>query len=674
MPFNSVPRLRKEPMSTEEYLRGVFQAQENSRKNRDYTPRTFQPDGSMDTEDFLREVVFGVERPPAWTARSARADPVSDAPKPAPQRSDSRTSGTSDSDVQTTGAQPTDSENFEAIVGRIRKQAAALFPDADFLKRENAGASSGKHVVKTLEDHPDDDSDRPKKGALRTMESRPARDPNFKLVNPGDATSAPPASPQHLQSPPAGAETNGAAGTPTANDAQGPSFWDQRRRDFGIGVRGLADSWLGLGDTVVAPARVAMNLVNGGLGVDRKYSRFMPGVGMTFFAGGLGGDPNYFRPLAGSIPDDILPQPETPQEHLGYNINAALGTLPVSIAAGNAIVAQGVRKAIPTVTQALGRLFAAEPAAQVASGLGSAVALTGAQAAGLGPVAQTVAGLAGGVAVPGRPGVKTGVWRKTLLEEAPQVFKTTNHETGITGLPKANRAIMESPAWTKAKGGNPQAAEQIIEQIWTPQQTQQLQAKLQPGKEIVCLSVPSTSGNNAIPEALGQKLAQELGGTYLDVKQVYKVHTKRPMKELPKSERPFAERSHELLDANAVAALKDKQVILTEDVITTGSSARRFALELRRQGVEVQTVAGLMGSGRLDAPPQLVSSLQRTLRNAGMPVKGRELADILSAGEIETIIESINTSGGAHARRELTERIQGLLNTRTTGSVAKHPR
>lgn len=49
-------------VSTEEFIRSVFEGAERRKRTKDHTPRTFQPDGSMDTEDWLREVVFGVER------------------------------------------------------------------------------------------------------------------------------------------------------------------------------------------------------------------------------------------------------------------------------------------------------------------------------------------------------------------------------------------------------------------------------------------------------------------------------------------------------------------------------------------------------------------------------------------------------------------------------------
>ena len=832
MPFNSVPRLRKEPMSTEEYLRGVFQAQENSRKNRDYTPRTFQPDGSMDTEDFLREVVFGVERPPAWAARPARAEPSSTAPvrtepSPAsPMRAEASSAPRERAEPSPVSAAPAVLPASPALSARAEPPAAP--PESE------VGPVADGIIRKKLED---------RIGAVgwgTTLFSRlmplrktegaiPGFTPPHGPSVPAQSTPAAPAAPvapassvgEPGQTEGPGPEAGGGSlGAPAAKPAgqSAPSAWRGfRPTAFGMApaltdyvsedvvdglmqyrggralVHGAQDTALGYAwrkkmpdaltpddltkldfwDKVLhgagqiggglpfyaaggyagrgggTPGALGAGMATNGFAYSFMRSLAERGDvkdfddlcgrlgdalgqagrdGAVGVATGLGGQA--LRPLLGTVPARFLglgqageKAIETAATRTGealamptaaaalegrfatreeYTLSMAMIlTLSGAGAVVRGVSGRGGRGGAPEGIPALSPAQAAEAAKTLGSKLRSLEEQTGltplqaAEAASerphlrealLGPEKdlsveileesrQLREGYRRVKADPmGGPAVKTGAWTKTLLEEAPQVLKTTNHETGITGLPKANRAIMESPAWAKAKEGNPQAAAQIIEQIWTPHQTQQLQAKLQPGKEIVCLSVPSTSRLNVLPEALGKKLAQELGGTYLDVGEVYKVHAKRPMKELPKSERPFAERSHELLDTKAVASLKDKQVILTEDVITTGSSARRFALELRRQGVEVQTVAGLMGSGRLDAPPQLVSSLQRTLRNAGMPVKGRELADILSAGEIETIIESINTSGGAHARRELTERIQGLLNTRTTGSVAKHPR
>ena len=210
MSFSNIPRPRKEPMSTEEYLRSVFKAQESSSKNRDYTPRTVQPDGSMDTEDFLREVVFGVERPPA---RPVQAKPVTDTPTPDPQGFDSRTSGAQNPGLQAADAQLTASENFEAIVKRTREQAAALLSEADFLKKENATPAPDKNAVQTLLYHSGAEAGLTKKDLLTTMESHPDRDAGMKVVNMVDAADAPSADTLQLQRPPTSAGLNSAAGT-----------------------------------------------------------------------------------------------------------------------------------------------------------------------------------------------------------------------------------------------------------------------------------------------------------------------------------------------------------------------------------------------------------------------------------------------------------------------------
>ncbi len=60
-------------LSTEDWLRAVFE-EGRRRKNRDHTPRTLQPDGSQTTEDWLREVVFGTERPEFAPMPVARSD------------------------------------------------------------------------------------------------------------------------------------------------------------------------------------------------------------------------------------------------------------------------------------------------------------------------------------------------------------------------------------------------------------------------------------------------------------------------------------------------------------------------------------------------------------------------------------------------------------------------
>ncbi len=74
------------PLSTEEYIRRVF-AEARRGRERDHTPRSVRPDGSMNTEDWLREVAFGTERPPKSEQPAAsplREPPRSEAPDASP--------------------------------------------------------------------------------------------------------------------------------------------------------------------------------------------------------------------------------------------------------------------------------------------------------------------------------------------------------------------------------------------------------------------------------------------------------------------------------------------------------------------------------------------------------------------------------------------------------------
>jgi hypothetical protein len=258
------------------------------------------------------------------------------------------------------------------------------------------------------------------------------------------------------------------------------------------------------------------------------------------------------------------------------------------------------------------------------------------------------------------------------VEDIAPPVRTTQHETGITALPRANREIMKSADFADAKNGNPAAAARVVDKVWSEKQMRELAAHLDPNKETVFITVPSTSGTNEIPNALAKKLADGLGGVHVDSKGVYRAGVIDPMKTIPVVDRPFSPRGYALENPEAIQALAGKQVVVVEDILTTGASARQFITALRKEGIDVTTVAGLMGNARMDAPPQLISKLQATLRNAGMDVKGRQLADVLSRGEIEAIIARINRTGGQNERTELAAKLRGLLDERTADGLARH--
>ncbi len=80
------------------------------------------------------------------------------------------------------------------------------------------------------------------------------------------------------------------------------------------------------------------------------------------------------------------------------------------------------------------------------------------------------------------------------------------------------------------------------------------------------------------------------------------------------------------------------------------------------------TVAALMGDARLDAPQTLITTFQETLHKAGMmDVNGQKLAENLSKGEIQVIIERIKKTKSNEERAELAAKLRELLYRRGGG-------
>ncbi len=282
--------------------------------------------------------------------------------------------------------------------------------------------------------------------------------------------------------------------------------------------------------------------------------------------------------------------------------------------------------------------------------------------------AQEAKGFIEGMADAGAPLV-----REAQPKQLNAGFKLTQNETGITGLSKADWDIMHSSDWMVAKNEGKAAAARVVDKIWGEEQTKKLATKLGSDKQTVFVPVPSTSGTNELPNALGKKLARELSAEYLE-RVGLRSRAQEQMKTLKRADRPFAFRDYALVDPVALDKLKGKQVVVVEDVFTTGSSVKQFVLALRQHGVDVHSVAGLMGNANLDVPPNLVRGLKRELQNAGIGLKAQELANVLSSGEVEAISNIINKAGSTDAREEITRKLQRLLHQRTAGVMDGNPR
>ncbi|WP_027186073.1 hypothetical protein [Desulfovibrio inopinatus] len=245
--------------------------------------------------------------------------------------------------------------------------------------------------------------------------------------------------------------------------------------------------------------------------------------------------------------------------------------------------------------------------------------------------------------------------------------KSTAHEKGVTGKPRADMAIQHSEDWDAAKTGDLDAARRIVSSVWQDSHTEAVKAKLDPQKETVFVSVPSTTGSNTLPLALGEELTTRMGGVLFDGKVLFEAEHDAPMKSIPPQERPFVAKEYVAQEGTNLTALQGKNVVVVEDVLTTGASAKAFVRALKKAGISVDTVAGLMGDARLDAEPQLVAKLQKAFARNNIPLNAKKTASVLSRGEVNVILDQINKSRTTDDRQAIARDLQRVLDERTAG-------
>jgi len=77
-------------------------------------------------------------------------------------------------------------------------------------------------------------------------------------------------------------------------------------------------------------------------------------------------------------------------------------------------------------------------------------------------------------------------------------------------------------------------------------------------------------------------------------------------------------------------------------------------------GISVKAVIGYFGNARLSVPPQIVSSMHRALKNAGIPVRAREVAKNQTFAEAKIVIELIKKAGSEDEKTEITRKLQRI--------------
>lgn len=258
---------------------------------------------------------------------------------------------------------------------------------------------------------------------------------------------------------------------------------------------------------------------------------------------------------------------------------------------------------------------------------------------------------------------KTG----TLFYEETQTEESISGEServkGVVTSLKTNIKITENdPDWLAGKEkGDKEAADRFAKKFWSEKQTEELKKQIDHPENTLFISVPSSSKNNVHPVSLAEKLSGEFGGRFVPGETYFDVLHERQSKKVRPFERVFHPRIYEPVDSGALKAVAgNREVIVTDDIFTTGGSAASLIRILDRVGISVKAVAGYFGSTKLSVPPQTVSSMHKALKNSGIPLKARELAKHLTSEEAKIIIELVNKAGSENEKAELTRKLQRL--------------
>lgn len=240
------------------------------------------------------------------------------------------------------------------------------------------------------------------------------------------------------------------------------------------------------------------------------------------------------------------------------------------------------------------------------------------------------------------------------------------NDKNIVGKAKQDKEVMASGDWQAAKErADFQAAVRVVDQAWNLKKTDQLRRVLDDPKNIILVTQPSTSKQNMIPVALAKRLSVELKTIYIDGDDYFNTRHRQQSKHIPQYRRAFEKR---IFVSNNIEELKEKigskNVVIIEDVLTTGGSVADFAHHLHNEGIKTESITGLMGEKRLKIDEKTFEKLDQALKGNTIAVNSSELAQHITRAEAGGLIMMINSARSENARKKLTGNLQGLLDKR----------
>jgi len=215
--------------------------------------------------------------------------------------------------------------------------------------------------------------------------------------------------------------------------------------------------------------------------------------------------------------------------------------------------------------------------------------------------------------------------------------KNTNHlpdkKQNIIGKQAINRELIHSQTWERAKNYDFRSAMMIVNECWTPQKTASLKKQITDPKSTILLTQPSSTKSNVIPIVLGEKLANEIGCELIISEHFFISTHKKQIKKITRTERPFIKKKYKLekdVDRDLFKeTFSGKDIILIDDIITTGGSVKEFNYALEQKGFNIKSVVALMGEKRLNMDENTKKHLLNALIDKDVNVDIEKLFEYL---------------------------------------------
>ncbi len=227
------------------------------------------------------------------------------------------------------------------------------------------------------------------------------------------------------------------------------------------------------------------------------------------------------------------------------------------------------------------------------------------------------------------------------------------------GIVSLKKEVLESEDFLAAKQGSDiDAATRVIDKVWKSKKSDQLKNNIV--ENTVFLSMPSTTKQNILPAMMAIKFSDDFDCPFVYGDDLFNTLHGKASKKIARDKRVFNPREYSVADPEGVSSqLKGKNVVLVDDVITTGSSIRHFTEFLRKHNIWVNHVACLMGDRRLALDTKTEKKLDLALQEKGVDIQ-IDTINHITRSEAGGLLRRLNGLRGENGLRKFTEDLQRI--------------